>query len=116
MTLGVRVPDYEIERKLWLNEHFEGGYLFRNALVLEMVPPPDSGGPWKVKYAWQDAGVSVADTELTPEQISDRAIEVSIPFDSVTRDAKGRPQPTNPGIRGRVRFVIEGWNVGAVAD
>jgi hypothetical protein len=28
MMLGVRVPDYEVDKKLWINEHYEGGYLF----------------------------------------------------------------------------------------
>jgi len=110
MTLGVRVPDYEIERRLWLNEHFEGGYLFRNALVLEMVPPRSDGDPWKAKYAWQDAGVALADTDVTPQQIASRAIEITIAFDSSTVDVDGRRQATNPGIRGRLRFVVQAWN------
>jgi len=110
MTLGVRVPDYEIERKLWLSEHFEGGYLFRNALVLEMVPPKSDTEPWKVKYAWQDAGVSVADTEVPVTLLATGAIEVAIPFDSSALAANGKMKPTNPGIRGKLRFVIEAWN------
>jgi len=113
MTLGVRVPDYEIEKRLWLNEHFEGGYLFRNALILEMVPPAKEGDAWKVKYAWQDAGVSMADTEIKPTQLSAGRIEVSVPFDSSAVGANGKMKPTNPGIRGRLRFVIEGWNLDA---
>lgn len=111
MTLGVRVPDYEIEKRLWLNEHFEGGYLFRNALILEMVPPATDGEPWKVKYAWQDAGVSMADTDIKPTQLKAGRIEVSVPFDSSTIAANGKAKPTNPGIRGRLRFEIEGWNL-----
>jgi hypothetical protein len=113
MTLGVRVPDYEIERRLWLNEHFEGGYLFRNALVLEMVPPATDGQAWKVKFAWQDAGVSMASTELTPSAIASGSVVVEVPFDSVSADDRGRLRPTNPGVKGRVRFVIEAWNPGA---
>lgn len=110
MTLGVRVPDYEIEKRLWLNEHFEGGYLFRNALVLEMVPPPNDTDPWKVKFAWQDAGVSLADTEITPTQLNSGRILVTVPFDSSTVEANGKMKPSNPGIRGRLQFEIEGWN------
>jgi hypothetical protein len=113
MTLGVRVPDYEIERRLWLNEHFEGGYLFRNALILEMVPPRAGELAWKVKFAWQGAGVALPDTEVEPQQISDRQIEVSIPFDSIAQRPDGTIRPSNPGIKGRLRFVVEAWNVGA---
>lgn len=113
MTLGVRVPDYEVERRLWLNEHFEGGYLFRNSLVMEMVPPKEGEATWKVKFAWQGAGVAVPDTEVTPAQIAANAIEVNIPFDSGTLRDDGSLKPTNPGIKGRLRFVIEAWNADA---
>jgi len=115
MTLGVRVPDYEIERRLWLNEHFEGGYLFRNALILEMEPPRAGDTAWKVKFAWQGAGVNLPDIPVQPQKISDRSIEVSIPFDSLTQGADGKEKPSSPGIKGRLRFVIEAWNVGADA-
>ncbi|MDT9151134.1 hypothetical protein RSW37_25720, partial [Escherichia coli] len=33
LIFNVRVPDYEIEQKLWVNQHYEGSYLYRNALV-----------------------------------------------------------------------------------
>ena len=39
LTLGIRVPDYEIDRKLWLNDHFEGGYVFRDSVIVELMPP-----------------------------------------------------------------------------
>jgi hypothetical protein len=48
--LGVRVPDYEIDRKLWIKEHYESGYLYRDAIVLEIVPPEAKGGKWKINY------------------------------------------------------------------
>ena len=110
LTLGVRVPDYEIDHRLWLNQHFEGGYLFRNALILELEPPRADGTPWKVKYAWQDAGVAAASTALTPQQIAGEAVEVAVEVDSTSIAPDGSRQPTTPGIKGRLRFVIRGWN------
>ncbi|MDO8299798.1 triacylglycerol lipase [Lacisediminimonas sp.] len=103
MTLGVRVPDYEIDRKLWINEHYEGGYLFRDALVIEMVPPKDASEAWRVKYAWQGAGVGPADTVVDATVLDSGSIEIRIAFGS---DAK-------PGIQGNVRLIASGWNVGA---
>jgi hypothetical protein len=102
--LGVRVPDYEIERKLWINEHYEGGYLFRNSIVLEMVPPETAGEKWKVTYAWQNAGTSAANTDIDPKSIRGGKVEVRVPFDSVN----------TPGIRGQLRFVVSAWNPDAV--
>ena len=57
LTLGVRVPDYEVEGALWTKEHYEGGYLFRDTIVVEMVPPAAAGGDWTVTLRLAGAGV-----------------------------------------------------------
>lgn len=108
MTLGVRVPDYEIEKKLWINEHYEGGYLFRNAIVVEMTPPNEPGDKWKVSYAWQDTGVSLANIEVLPQELSNGEISISIPFNS-SNETQPVDKPTTPGIKGNIRFVISAW-------
>jgi len=106
MSLGIRVPDYEIERKLWVNEHYEGSYLFRNSIVLEMVPPTVKGEKWIVHYAWQNQGSSAADTTIDAKSIKSGKVEVRIPFKS----------STVPGICGNLRFVVSAWNPDAVMD
>ncbi len=106
LSLGARVPDYEIDRKLWVNEHFEGGYLFRNAIILELVPPENGGTKWKVKYSWQNKGMSAAHIAIDAKAISGGKVEVSIPFDS----------ETTPGIEGKLRFIVSAWNVEADDD
>jgi hypothetical protein len=100
LQLGVRVPDYEVDRTLWIDKHFEGGYLFRNALIVELTPPRDEDGKWKVQYAWQNHGFATADTEVSANEIKGGRLEVKIPFDS----------ETTPGIAGHVRFVVSAWN------
>ncbi|HEY0334920.1 MAG TPA: hypothetical protein VGC74_14620 [Stenotrophomonas sp.] len=112
VTLGIRVPDYEIERKLWINQHYEGGYLFRNSIVLEMVPPLREGAAWKVKYAWQDAGVASAthDVDVAADQMRQQRVDIDIPFDSHTVAPDGRRLPSRPGVRGRLKLRISGWN------
>jgi hypothetical protein len=106
MSLGVRVPDYEIENKLWLNTHYEGSYLYRNSIVLELVPPAEKRNKWKVTYAWQGQGSSPANHEIDPKALRGGKIEISIPFNSAT----------TPGIGGQVRFVVSAWNPDAVMD
>nr|WP_159464290.1 hypothetical protein [Scandinavium goeteborgense] len=110
LLLCVKMPDYEIEKRFWFNEHFEGGYLFRNSLIIEIVPPGNDTTPWKIKYAWQDTGFSSADIALTPNQIEDNGCEVTIPVVSMTLDTKGNKQPSTPGISGQLRFRILSWN------
>ncbi len=99
LTFNVRVPDYEVERKLWVNQHYEGSYLFRNSLVLEITPPSAVNG-WQVSHAWQNQGVHSADSTLDGNLQKDGSLEVEVPFDSASE----------PGIRGRLRFLVARWN------
>ena len=102
MTIGVRVPDYEVERKLWVNEHYEGGFLFRDSVVIEMVPPQREGQDWSVKYDWQTDQLGVATSALAWRPLKGKGdkIEVPIDFDS----------GTTPGIKGKLRFIVSEWN------
>ncbi|CAM4169724.1 MULTISPECIES: lipase family alpha/beta hydrolase [Lelliottia] len=111
LMLGVKIPDYEIEKRFWFNEHFEGGYLFRNSLILEIVPPADETTPWKIKYAWQDSGFASADIPLNPNQMIGHECEVTIPVVSGTVDTTGVLRPSTPGISGQLRFKIQNWNL-----
>jgi len=110
MEFGIRVPDYEIERRLWVNEHYEGGYLFRDALILEMTSPTRTQPNWVVKYAWQGRGIVNAATELPIAPLGDGRVEVRIPFDAHTVDNQGAIKPSHPGAKGQLRFVISAWN------
>lgn len=116
VTLGIRVPDYEIERRLWANEHYEGGYLFRNAIILEMYPPSGESTDWRVKFAWQDTGVANADQLVDANKLDTGTIEIAIPFESQTIGPDGKPRPTRPGVKGRLRFVTSAWNSEAPLD
>ena len=113
--LGIRVPDYEIDRKLWVNEHYEGSYLFRNSIVLEMVPPSEKETEWKVKYGWQDTGFSVADEKIDAKAIRGGKVEVVIPFYSKSSPEINAKLST-PGISGKLRFVVSEWNPDAVMN
>lgn len=106
MSLGIRVPDYEVDRRLWIDEHYEGGYLFRNAVVVEMVPPASDKDTWSVQYAWQDQGTSPANTPIDGKALKGGRIEVPIAFETTTA----------PGVRGKLRLVVSAWNPGAMAE
>lgn len=101
LTLGIRVPDYEIDRKLWLNDHFEGGYVFRDSVIVELMPPADDTSPWQVRYDWQQDGKAAEPwRELSIEEFKKGTLSVPIPF----------MREKVPGARGRVRFVVRTWN------
>jgi len=105
LTLGVRVPDYEVDRRFWPDRHYEGGYLFRDSVVLEMTPPTTPGADWSVKYDWQKDNVGQASTPVPTQGLQGGQVEISIPFQ--TGD---KTPPRSPGISGRVRFVVSRWN------
>src|SRR5574340_1416355 len=100
MTLGVRVPDYEVDRKLWINEHYEGGYLFRDAIVVEMIPPMNSGEDWQVAYDWQSDTLGRATTPLPFRTLKGGKVELPVRFASTT----------TPGVSGTLRFIVSEWN------
>lgn len=99
VTIGVRVPDYEVEKVLWRDNHYEGGYLFRDAVVIEMTPPPKPGNDWKVEYAWQSRAGEKKALSLSPKALHGK-VEISVDFEA----------PGAPGITGRLRFIAGGWN------
>lgn len=101
VMFGVRVPDYEVERRLWFDEHYEGGYLFRNALIVELTPPQDGNDEWTVHHAWQGTGVAEPTKPVPVKDLMNGRVELVIPFDS--RKA--------PGVKGCLRFVLTAWNV-----
>lgn len=99
ITFGVRVPDYEIGGRFWGSQHYEGGYLFRDAVIIEIFSPKEKDGDWKVVHYWQsNAGVQKS-VPLAPKAL-DGKVELNVDF-----DAAGAP-----GISGRLRFIAGVWN------
>lgn len=101
MTLRIRVPDYEVENRIWPDEHYEGGCLFQDSLVLEMVPPME-GDDWQVVYDWQSDNLGRAATSLDGKLLEGGKIELPVGFES----------RSVPGIAGRLRFIVSRWNAG----
>jgi hypothetical protein len=101
--LGIKVPDFEINRKLWVNEHFEGGYMFQDALLLEAFLPEAGGdGSWRVTGRWQSSTDPANAVDLRVDFTKTPSVEVVAAFSSET---KGK-------IAGRLRLVVSPWNVG----
>jgi hypothetical protein len=100
LTLGVRVPDYEVERKFWADAHFEGGYLFRDTVVVEIVPPQAPMENWIVKFDWQSDNLGPVSRPLAYKTLRSGKQLMTIPFGSNSA----------PGIAGQLRFEVSAWN------
>lgn len=100
LYLGIKVPDYEIEKKIWVNEHYEGTYLFRNTILLKIEPPSEERKGWAVKHSWQNSGFSLPNETLIPIEISENCVEIEAPFET----------DSQPGIKGRLILKVSSWN------
>lgn len=105
VTVAVRVPDYEVDHKFWPDRHYEGGYLYRDSVVIELRPPAQPDGKWQVFYNWQSRDVGQATIQIPVEKLKSGKVEVDIPF--ATADES---PPRSPGISGKLRFVVGLWN------
>jgi len=96
------VPDYEVDNRFWPNGHFEGAYLFRDQLVVKLVPPAAPDGAWQVAHGWhsQGAGVGPGNEGLTQQTMTDSRFEVRAPFASAM---------AAPGIKGQVLLSVSSW-------
>jgi hypothetical protein len=99
------VPDYEQNKKFWPDRHYEGEYLFRDSIVIEMKPPIQPGGDWKVSYNWQKGNVGQSEKPVSAKELKEGKVQITIPF--ATGD---ETPPRSPGIAGQLRFVISLWN------
>ena len=103
MNLGARVPDYQVNKTFWPDQHFEGAYLFQDSLVVEMVAPTTPDGAWDINYGWQSKGVGRANRKLPYTELAAGKLQLMVPFASAPASAK-------PGIAGNVLLTASSWN------
>jgi len=105
LKLGIRVPDYEIDNILWLDEHIEGSELFGGMLKVEITPPDGAVNLWQVTSTWQNMKVKPQIDSIDIAKLSNGSlpIEIALPTN----------QTSKPGITGKLRMVITDWNPGA---
>ena len=100
VTIGVRVPDYEIGGRFWNQEHYEGGYLFRDTVIIVIDPPAAGGSKWKIQSTWGATGKPHTQEFSADELANGQPPQIRLPFD----DARV------PGIAGELRFLVRAWN------
>jgi len=98
IDLGVRVPEYEVERTLRFDLHHEGGYLFRDKINLEALEQPD--GTWKLRYGFDSKRPNQVSRQWIDPVVTDAGIEFRIPV----------VQKTRPGIDAELVLTAREWN------
>ncbi len=99
--LSVLVPDYTIDGALFFKRHYEGGYIYREQIIVEATPDEGALGGWRINYGYQDATPNLArrlaDTRMLPDQNG-------IAFDiDVIKDKQ-------PGIKAKLRVETRPWS------
>lgn len=100
VDLCVRVPEYIVDGFLFLKNHFEGGYLFRDMITLEATPPRTAQEKWKVEYRFQNDHTQTSTLAQVTESQGGR-LTFLIPIN----------QDKPPGIKGALRVETSFWNV-----
>ena len=110
------MPDYEVDGFLFMNRHYEGGYILRDLILVEAFPDEAAFGGWRIKYGYQDdnpgkpglgaetrpiGGVGGGDPKAdSAAKASPRRIAFDVPI----------AQKTKPGLKGTLRIEARTWS------
>jgi len=104
VELGVQVPVYEVDRKFWLDDHFEGGYVFKDTITFQLRSTAKGSS---LRYGLVSrSGSGVAKTLLESEAREDGTLFYELPI-GFTPGIKRKPKP---GLRGRLQIFAKLWN------
>ncbi|WP_374090141.1 lipase family alpha/beta hydrolase [Methylomicrobium lacus] len=98
--LAVLVPDYQVDGILWLDRHYEGGYIYRELILVEATPDAKAPGGWKINYGYQSRTPNFARTKADTQPLDGGGIT----FDIKVIQAK------RPGINATLRIEARPWN------
>jgi hypothetical protein len=96
----VLVPDYEVDGILFLKRHYEGGFIYRELILIEAARDEQAEGGWRIRYAFQKDSPTEPNipAETRPLE-NEEGLTFNIPID----------QPQRPGLKGRLRIEARTW-------
>jgi hypothetical protein len=108
IRIAIRVPMYEVDRRFWFDEHFEGGFLFDETVTLHVRLKGDGSTTVRFGLA-SDRGLGDATKTPTVLEGEDGRMVIELPLGF----SEGAATPPRPGFRGRLQLVTHPWNVSA---
>jgi len=103
--LKVLVPDYEVGGSLFLRRHYEGGFIWRDLVLVEAIPDTAALHGWRVKYGFQGTNPGKPGVDATTHAIEGGAMAwPGLSFDIPVE------QKTRPGLRGNLRIEARPWS------
>lgn len=104
LRLSIRVPMYEVDRRFWFDDHFEGGFVFDETLTFHVRPRTDGT---TVRYGLESEhglGEAPRRAKLIDQDDGSRLLEIPLGF------AQGARNVPRPGFRGRLQLLVQPWN------
>lgn len=98
VDLAILVPQYEVDNKLWFDDHYEGGYLYRDKINLEAIPDEAAPGGWRLRYGLDSRTPNRATTEVDASP-GDGGVSFRVPV----------KQSSRPGIDAHLVLSARGW-------
>jgi hypothetical protein len=99
--LAVIVPDYEVDGVLWLNRHYEGGYIYRELILVEAKPDAQAPAGWTLAYGYQGKTPNAAKEKAPVTPLAGGGLTFSIPVQS--------RKSQHPGIDAQLRINLRNW-------
>ncbi len=100
VDIAVQVPEYEVDRKLWLNDHYDGGYIFRDKLNIEALPPKQRNDKWRLRCGFDSEGANQTKPDPIEGDLNDHRYVFRIPIKSEAA----------PGIDAELVITTRPWN------
>lgn len=100
LDLKVLVPDYEVDGLLFMKNHYEGGFILRELIMVEALPDKTALGGWRIKYGYQEINPGKPGVSAETHMLDG---EAGIGFDIPIK------QKTRPGLSGTLRFEARMW-------
>jgi hypothetical protein len=105
VRVSIRVPMYEVDNQFWLDEHFEGGFVYDETITFFVRT--DASGVTTVRFGLaSERGIGEATHMANVVQQADGTRQIEIPLGF----AEGAANPPRPGFRGKLRLTATPWN------
>jgi hypothetical protein len=101
--IKVLVPDYVVDGLLFLKRHYEGGFIFRDLILVEAFPDATAPAGWRIKYGYQDINPGKPGVDAETRPLTTGKPNAGIAFD-IPIEQKARP-----GLRGTLRIEVRPW-------
>lgn len=97
--IKVLVPDYEVDGVLFLKRHYEGGYIYRDLVLVEAWRDESAPHGWRVRYGYQDINPGKPGKDVETKTLPGKGVTFAIPIE----------QKARPGLSGKLRLEVRPW-------